>query len=63
MATEFPEVFPRMVCPTVSETALDPKPEGRHHRPYVKLNDVDGFPLALDEADLLARSEFVRNVC
>ena len=52
-----------MVCPTVSETALDPKPEGRHHRPYVKLNDVDGFPLALDEVDLLARSEFVRNVC
>ena len=61
MATAFPEGFPDILRPTVSVKGLDPKPEGSHHRLYVKLNGVDGFPLGLDEVDLLVLSEFVRN--
>ena len=43
VATVFPEGFPGILCPTVSANALDPNPEGLHHLPYVKLNDVDGW--------------------
>lgn len=57
-----PEGFRGILCPTVSAKALDSKPEGNHHRPYIKLDGGDDFMLGLDEVDTTILGELVGNI-